>query len=414
MSYSSNQTASGTSLLASPSFRSAIDSPVQRLATFVVLLLLFLANVRIVDAQPSTPGASVLDDPIVRSTAQAGLAFLYDLDFEQATIQFEQINRRHPEHPIGPFLLSLTTWWEILLDLSDTSHDDAFYAAMDDVMSRCDAMLRKNPKNVDAMFFKGAALGFRGRLRSNRGDWFKSAMDGKKAMDYVLGVPELDPDNDDYQFGKGLYDYFAAVIPTQYPFVKPVMVFFPDGDRQRGLELISRTADSGYFIQTEAAYFLVQIYFLYEKDYSKSLQYLEWLRERYPNNSYFHVLEGRIYASRGQWARSTEIYQQALDRYIAKDRGYNAAIAEQALYFLARGKMVYGRHAEALGLLIQLEALAARTKEDTYFKVLGRLRQGMSYDALGNRPMAEQRYREVLRMKDFSGAHDRAKRLLNH
>ena len=60
---------------------------------------------------------------------------------------------------------------------------------MDEVISRADRMLDRDPRNVDAMFFKGAALGFRGRLKSNRGEWFKAAMDGKKAMDYVLAVP---------------------------------------------------------------------------------------------------------------------------------------------------------------------------------------------------------------------------------
>ncbi|MEZ4696173.1 MAG: hypothetical protein R2832_07150 [Rhodothermales bacterium] len=377
-----------------------------------VLLLFLLLSGAGQDAYGQASPGSVLDDPFVREIAQTGLDNLYDLKFDAATAAFERIDRRLPEHPIGPFLLSLTTWWEILLDLNDTSRDEQFYDAMDEVIERSDAMLKRDARNVDAMFFKGAALGFRGRLRSNRGDWFKSAMDGKKAMDYVLGVPELDPDNDDYQFGKGIYDYFAAVIPEQYPFVKPVMAFFPSGDRQRGLDLISRTADHGYFIKAEAAYFLVQIYFLYEKDYSKCLHYLNWLREAYPDNSYFHALEGRVYANWGQWSRSTAIFDEVLKRYIAKDRGYNEAIAEQALYFIARGRMVDREHDQALSTLLQLEALSARTSDDTYFKVLGRLRQGMCYDALGKRPQAEERYRQVLRMKDFGGAHDRADRYL--
>ena len=61
----------------------------------------------------------------------------------------------------------------------------------------------------------------------------------------------------------------------------------------------------------------------------------------------------------------------------------------------------------------QLEALSARNEADTYFKVMGRLRQGMVYDALDQRSVAQDRYRQVLSMKDWGTAHDQAKRYLD-
>jgi len=357
--------------------------------------------------------SSILDDPSVREVAEAGLDHLYDLRFDEASRAFAAIDARHPDHPIGPFLESLTTWWTILLDMSDRSHDEAFFDAMAEVINRCDRILKRDRRNLDAMFFKGAALGFRGRLRSNRGDWFRAALDGKKAMDYVLAVPELEPDNPDYLFGKGIYDYFAAVVPDEHPFVKPVMYLFPRGDRQRGLELLERTATNGLYIRTEATYFLLQINFLYERDFAKCVEYVTWLRERHPDNAYFHGIEGRVYAQWGRWTRSAEIFADVLDRHRSGQAGYNAAIAEQAAYYLARFRMTRREYDVALDHLFQVEALAARSDDDTYFKVLGRLRQGMVHDASGRRDLAVQRYREVLRMKDFSSAHGRAKAYLD-
>lgn len=367
-------------------------------------------------AQPVRPvrasSPTVLDDPRVRQLGKEGLDLLYDMRFEEAAAVFDRIDRMYPRHPIGPFLQSLNTWWEILLDLSDTSHDRAFYRAMDEVIERSDRMLKQDERSFDAMFFKGAALGFRGRLRSNRGDWFKAAMDGKRAMDYVLAVAERAPENDDFIFGKGLYDYFAAVVPDRYPYVKPVMAFFPNGDRELGLAELERTAEDGHFIQTEAAYFLLQIYYVFERDYRKSLEYVTWLRERHPNNAYFHTIEGRVRARWGDWDRSEAVFDEVLQRYRQRRPGYNAAMAEQALYYVARAAMIDGDYRRALTFLLQLEALAARREDDTYFKTLGRLRQGMVYDALGQRRQAEQRYRQVLEMKDWAGSRDRAERYL--
>ena len=85
-------------------------------------------------------------------------------------------------------------------------------------------------------------------------------------------------------------------------------------------------------------------------------------------------------ATRRSLWRSLAVF---LDLFKSGAAGYTPAFAEQALYFLARSSMVAGRHREALSLLLQLEALSARLTHDTYFKVMGRLSQGMVYDVPG-------------------------------
>ena len=381
-------------------------------ALLVVVLLLGGADLAQAQNGSASSNDSVLDDPFVRQQAKQGLDLLYDMQFAEAGRLFDQIDRRYPQHPIGPFLQALNTWWKILLDFSDTSHDAAFNASMEEVIDRSDRILKRDEENFDAMFFKGAALGFRGRLRSNRREWFGAATDGKRAMDYVLGVAKKDPSNHDYIFGKGLYDYYAAVIPERYPFAKAITTFLPKGDRLRGLQELERTASQGYYIQTEAAYFLLQIYYLFEKDFDKSVEYASWLRQRHPRNSFFHAIEGRIYARWGYWRKAETIFTDVLNRYKQDQAGYNAATAEQALYYLARARMASSQHQEAVSFLLQLEALSSRTPEDTYFKVMGRLRQGMAYDALGQRSLAEDRYRQVLAMKEWGSSRDQAKKYL--
>ncbi len=380
--------------------------------TFIAIALMPFAVVSASAQSSSRANATVLDDVVVQHQTSKGLDYLYDMKFERAKRMFELIDEGNPEHPIGPFLLALNTWWEILIDLSDEAHDAAFYASMDEVIRRSDKLLAKNKDHFDAWFFKGAALGFRGRLRSNRGDWFRAAKDGLRAMDYVLGIARREPGNADYAFGKGIYDYYAAAVPDRYPYVKPVMIFFPNGDRQRGIRELERTVRHGRFIQTEAAYFLLQIYYLFEDDYAKSVFYADWLRARHPNNSFFHTFEGRVYAKWGQWPVVREIFTDVLTRYKQRQVGYNAALAEQALYFLARSHMAESSFDESLVLLDQLQALGARNSEKSYFEILGRLRQGMAYDALGRRRDAVTAYRDVLTMADASGSHDRARRYL--
>lgn len=363
-------------------------------------------------APPAGASASVLDDPLVREDAKRGLDLLYNMQFDAARRTFDRVDRRYPDHPIGPFLKALNTWWAILIDLSDTSHDDTFLRQMDQVVERADRMLRRDPDSFDAKFFKGAALGFRGRLHADRRQWFKAAMDGKRALDYVLEVAREDTSRADFVFGRGIYDYFSEAIPEEHAVVKPLMIFFPDGDRERGLRTLRRVVRDGYYIRTEAAYFLLQIHYIYEKNFGESLRYVQWLRDRHPYNAFFHTFEGRVYARWGHWKEATAIFEDVLARYRQGAAGYSEAMAEQALYQLARSAMLADDYDRAHRHLFNLEALTARHDEDTYLRVMGRLRQGMVYDALGERQTAVRRYREVLQMDDHGSAHDRARRYL--
>ena len=355
---------------------------------------------------------SILDDPRVLELGKKGLDHLYNMQREEAVAHFDQIEDLYPRHPIVPFLKGLNIWWDIMIDLPDTKNDDAFYREMKSVIKRSNRMLKRNRRDFDAMFFKGAALGFRGRLRSNRGLWFKAAIDGKNAMDYVLAIAEKEEENADYGFGKAIYDYFSVVIPEQYPAVRPFTVLIPKGNKDRGLENLKRTASDGYFIKTEAAYFLLQIYYTYEKSFSKSLEYIQWLREAHPKNSFFHVYEGRVFFRWGRWADAQPIFEDVLLKYEANEPGYSRSIAEQAWYYLARCHMVYKRYDEALDNLSHIISLDEQATDTSVFKVLALLRTGMVHDALGERDMAVEYYNEVLNHQDWSGAHKQAERYL--
>ena len=74
--------------------------------------------------------------------------------------------------------------------------------------------------------------------------------------------------------------------------------------------------------------------------------------------------------------------------------------------------MLRGGERVALGNLFSLEALTARLDEDTYFKVMGRLYQGIACDLLGERENAFARYASVLAMRRWASSHSCARRYL--
>lgn len=363
-----------------------------RLPALGVLLVLLAALPA--TAQP----ASILQDPLFQEDARIGLKYMYDMDFGAADEVFGRLTARYPDHPVGPYLQAMLPWWAIQLEPDDASQDELVFEGMERVIAMSERRLRKNPGDVDALFFKAGAHALRGRLHSDRRHWFKAARDGQQALAAIKEVVKRDPDNDDLYFGLGLFDYLADVVPKQHRILRPFSRLFPKGNKDRGITELERAMRKGQFVSTEAAYALLQVHYVFEKDYQASLRYALWLRARHPDNSIFHVYEGRIFERLGRFREAARVFEDVRIRHAKGQSGYTDAMAEQALYLLARVEMWQGRHDEALGYIAQLERLTA-TRPVNEYRALGLLRKGMAFDAMGKRQAAVRCYRDVLAMK---------------
>ena len=181
------------------------------------------------------------------SLVKAGINQIYSIKFEEAEKTFQVLKKEYPKHPASRFFFAMIDWWNIILSEENEELDDRFYENIEETVDFCDEILDNNPDDVDAMFFKGGAIGFRGRLNVIRENWFSAANDGREALPLVEHAYELDPTNVDVQLGFGIYNYLAAVIPERYPIVKPVMIFFPEGNKELGLEQLKEAAASGKY-----------------------------------------------------------------------------------------------------------------------------------------------------------------------
>lgn len=355
---------------------------------------------------------SVLDDPRFVADAARGLSALYDMSFAAAHDTFAQVSARHSGHPVGPFLESLLPWWALQLEPDDSSQDETFLAAMDEVLKRCDRRLAADRDDRDGLFFRAGAYAFRGKLHADRRRFLRASRDGVQALRALRHLAELEPDNDDLYFGIGLFDYLADVAPRKHKILRPFAVFFPKGDRERGLAELERAMSRGRFVPTEVAYTLLQLQFLFEDDMTASRKHVAWLRSRHPDNSLFHLYEGRIAERLGKLNDANRVFHEILHRHAAGQSGYTDAVAERALYLLARVEMRWRRFDVALAQIDRLDRLTGKRGFHTEYRVLARLRRGMVLDALGRREEAKSCYRQVLRMESESNTHERAREYL--
>jgi len=360
-------------------------------------------------------GAQWITMPDFDAKAKRGIAAVYNLEFERAETEFSALAVQYPAHPAGKFFLAMIDWWKILMTIDDESLDESFVRKMDDVITLCDSLLERDPNDVSALFFKGGALGFRGRLRANRSSWIKAANDGRLALPIVQKAYKLAPQNYDILLGIGIYNYYASTIPEKYPIVKPVMVFFPEGNKAKGIEQLTIAAEQAKFAALEAKYFLLQLSYNYERQYLRSYELSSALLKQFPNNIVFHRYVGRSSFSLSKFGESQAAFKEIQRRCDSGQRGYSNFAKREALYYLGMIAMTLRQNEQALKYFYQCDELSRGLdkKEASPFMTMTNLRIGMIYDVQQKRNYAIMQYQKVLRLKAFENAHDLAAQYLS-
>lgn len=371
------------------------------------LLLLCLVLCSPLAAQES-PHTLQTDDPRL----QQGIALIYQLHFAEADHYFETLIAAEPDNPVGHFFLAMVTWWRVLVDLDDTSHDETFYALLEKCVQVCDQRLAQHPGDFDALMCKGGAIGFRGRLRGDRHEFLQAAADGLRCLPILDQIRLLEPANKDVLFAWGIYDYFVEAMPERYPIVKPIVWLMERGDKQRGLQELQTVAREGYYARTEAAYFLAQIYRVFEEDDRQALDYFQELCARYPDNALFQRSTARAMIEVGAWDQGAALYAEVARRSEAGQAGYHRRGYLEARYFLGKDAFRRRQLDQALLEFAAADSLGQDLEEDHHYVALAALNRGMCLDLQGRRSEALQAYRQVKARPDYRQSHDLADQYL--
>ncbi len=349
------------------------------------------------------------------SLVRLGSDYIYNVQFDSARQCFNEVIERYPNHPAGYFLDAMVEWWKIWLHQKDYQWDDIFIKKINKVVDVCDRILDTNQYDLNAMFFKAGALGYRGRFYVVREKWLKAVSDGKTAYNLLQQCHRMAPGNHDIMLGTGIYNYFAAKFPEEYPIVKPLMKFFPDGDKYLGLLQLQAAARHARYAATEADVVRLQIYYQFEQNYTKTYEAAKKLFEEYPKNPYFHRYVGKSYIIKGRNTQAEQTWREILKRYIDKYPGYNVYAAREALYYIGYTLMRDRKYKDALKYFYKCDE-ACRKIDDkpSGFMVKLNLHIGKIYDRQGKRNLAIKQYKKVLDMREYDGSHEQADRYLEN
>lgn len=384
----------------------------------LVCCLILLSAVAVAQRQDSLANGdsakySLLINPFIKIESTEAIDAMYNFEFKKAHNHFHYLQKQYPWHPLPYLLKGLNYWWQIVPDYTNKQWDDGFLAYMDTTKYLAEKV-KENYNEIEGAFFLAAAYAFEGRLYSERREYRKAALASGKSLKYLEECRGYETYSPELLFGDALFNYYAEWIREEYPLLRPIMMFFPKGDKVKGIEQLKEVARNAFYSRTEAQYYLMRILASEEKDIRGALQVSKYLHDQYPDNPYFHRYYARLLYQSGQHASVARVSKDILAKIDSAQSGYEANSGRYACFFLGHSYEKRGNYSEARSYYLKGLTFAEQanaTKMGYYFFSL--LHLGRIAEAEEDKGLARNYYKQVKRSaKRSHSAHKEARERL--
>ena len=305
-------------------------------------------------------------NPASRELRAKASAQIYNLDRDEAISTFREAINADPQDAAAYRGLASALWLSITFRRGNMTVDDylgrvtkpnatmatpppevvtSFREAVDKAISLARTRIDRNPRDADAHYQLGAAVGLRASytatVEGSFGGAFKSAREAFSEHERVL---ELDPKRKDAGLIVGTYRYLVSTLSLPMRWMAYMAGF--GGDKDRGLQLIQDAATYNGDNQDDARFALILLYNR-EKRYDDALKVLANLRERYPRNRLVWLESGSTSLRAGRAADAERFLNDGINRFADDTR--KRMFGEDALWRYKRGltRASLGRRADA-------------------------------------------------------------------
>ncbi len=386
-------------------------------------------------AKTEAPGES--EPPRLESLRQSGVEALYNLDYDKARRDFSEIAKLYPDNPAGPQLLAASLWIKTLYQSrrlqASLYSSESFYSKGDDKVDPkiveefrrltreakrlAEARLKKNPKDIEALYFLGATAGLKASFHEAvERKHFAALREGSESVDRHRDVLKLDPEYIDAELTIGVYDYVVGSLPLPVRLLAGIAG--ARGSKKRGLAALERVSKEGRWSRDDAKSVLLLLY-TREKRYRDVLAIARDLSAKYPRNYLYRleaadalVAQAEVERKANNVAAAAKAEEEAFATFenLLKDRNVRDTVS-RAL------DLVHFKYGEVLltagqGDRAAKEFLAVTRidRAEPALVTMSHLNAARAFDVAGKRDDALVHYRQVLTRPDIYDAHDGAKK----
>jgi hypothetical protein len=364
-------------------------------------------------------------DPLVKDA----FSHFYLLDFPGAIQRLEHFRAEHPGDPQATaLLLDAVVFQELYrLDLLDTTFyaNDGFltgrhavaedprmrdhiFALADEAVREADWRIRKNPRDIDALFARGWARALKCAYIAMAERGFSAGFRlASKAKDDEMRVLQLDPDYADAKLVTGVYEYVVGALPLPLKF----LIGFAGitGSKTKGMEMLHDAANHAVMTSVDART-VIALFLRREGKYNQAIQVVRSLKNQYPHDYLFCLEEANLRKDAGEGMKAVDAYREVIAN--AGKPGYFVSPRLELAYFglgdALRGQRHYQEAARAY------EQAASAHDVGPELKIRSLLAAGQCRDLNAERALAIKDYREAINAGPNTSRADTARKYLKN
>ena len=350
--------------------------------------------------------AQILEDKATMEVVQRGIDHIYNYEFAEADALRRTLQGRYPGHPVTYFIAAFQMYWQYLPIKDNRAKVGEYVRNLNQCLAAVEKQYDKNSEHPEAVFFRLAARGYLALMYNYQNELLKAAGEGQKVYNNLTEALKITEQNPEFLFVTGTYNYYVEAYPEDHAIVRPLMIFFKDGNKNLGLKQLDLATKRAVITQVEAAYFLAQTYLDHESRPDLATKYTAQLVSAYPQNHIFRMIHVQSLLLAGRYAEAErelpELKKQSsgffpitwrfFDGYLQEKKYRNDTTAQN--YYIAALKTPYD---------------AQYTKEYHAMAYAGLARIA---DRNGNEQKAKEYYKKCLNLAQYKSVIEEAKRYL--
>lgn len=340
---------------------------------------------------------------------QTAFNHFYNLDYDRAIQEFQQVLQRHPDDPFAVnHLLTAILFHELYrvgaLNTSEYANDSFIHVAhqpadlavqkqIKDLVQRAtnleEGMLKQNPKDVNALYARGVT---RAQFATYTGlierAWFSALRNALGARHDHERVLELDPGAVQAKLVVGVHNYVVGSLPWGAKFGATIIGL--GGNKEKGLNYLRECASGNGETSVDAQMALI-LFLRREHQYQESLTITRTLIPRFPQNMLLPLEEANLLRVVGDLPASASAFRKVLATGKAgKYPGLHYEVAALGLGSVLRAQKDYQ------GAVDAYEQVGRIPKADPDILLKANLAAGETYDLLRKRDAALAKYQAVI------------------
>jgi tetratricopeptide (TPR) repeat protein len=293
----------------------------------VVVLVVFLLAAQILAAPPDSIPESLAYRPHDPQNLTAFNHF-YNLDYDRAVQEFEQVLARHPNDPFAVnHLLTATLFRELyLMGVLNTGEyaNDTFISAphrpadpkikqqINDLVKRAlqleEKRLAANPNDVEALYARGVTRAqFATYTALIERAWFSALRNAVGARRDHERVLELSPSTTEAKLIVGAHNYVVGNLPWGVKAAASMVGL--GGNKDKGLQYLKECSQGNGETSIDAQ-ILLAVFLRREHRYDEALPIVRGLVPRFPQDVLLALEEGHLLRAAGRNQEAEAVYRK--------------------------------------------------------------------------------------------------------